>query len=309
MQLTTVQSLIDEHRALKCWTSSFQFKTSTGIVDLLSATGSSGKTRLGESLQPTRYPPGTTYLFDLATYSGVKDAESVLCDVSSSIDGCSMYRRGKRCKSGSVFTVYTLRCSFGQASESYVMNNFSGESFSKVGTIVEPLKQRRRAMATGRMDTHNLRTRKTCVTDDTPDPDDEFVRAEKNRAGGMRALTPSTTCNCVVFLCHYHKSGDWFLGKKSCLTHNNHNRLDPTHKRVRREEISVVESDFAQIIFDQGGTVDCVTRVMNELRKNSGIVGIVQKRTVKHLLQKTRLDIDFILGIKRDWSIARKTIN
>ena len=146
------------------------------------------------------------------------------------------------------------------------------------------------------------------MSDDTPDPDDEFVRAEKNRAGGMRALTPSTTCNCVVFLRHYHKSGDWFLGKKSCLTHNNHNRLDPTHKRVRREEISVVESDFAQIIFDQGGTVDCVTRVMNELRKNNGIIGIVQKRTVKHLLQKTRLDIDFIMGVTRDWTIARKTI-
>ena len=164
MQLTTVQSLIDEHRALKCWTSSFQFKTSTGIVDLLSATGSSGKTRLGESLQHTRYPPGTTYLFDPATYSGVKDAESMLCDVSSSIDGCSMHRRGSACTSGSVFTAYRLQCSYGQIAESYVMSNFSEESFSKVGTIVEPLKQRRRAMATGRMDTHNLRTRKSCVS-------------------------------------------------------------------------------------------------------------------------------------------------
>ena len=34
----------------------------------------------------------------------------------------------------------------------------------------------------------------------------------------------------------------------------------------------------------------------------------MQKLTVKHLLQKTSLDIDFIMGVTRDWTIARKTI-
>ena len=141
MHPSTVQSLIAEHRSLICWTLSFLFKTSNGIVDLLSATGSSGNTRLGESFQPTQCPRGTTYLFDPAKYSGSKDAESILRDVAPSIEGCSLYRRGEQCTPGSIFTAYPLRCSFADPDKSYVMSNFTEESFSKVGTKVELLKR------------------------------------------------------------------------------------------------------------------------------------------------------------------------
>ena len=91
MHSTTVESLIAEHRSLTCWRSAFRFKTSNGVVDLLQATGSTGTPLRGLPFRPTRYPRGTTYLFDPAKYSRSKYAQAILRDVSSSIGDCSMY--------------------------------------------------------------------------------------------------------------------------------------------------------------------------------------------------------------------------
>ena len=127
-----------------------------------------------------------------------------------------MCRRGEKSTPGSIFTTYPLQCSFGLPAESYVTSNFTKESFSKVGTKVEPLKQHNdcSALTTERIDTHDMRKQKKANTGDLHNDNTEFLRAEKNPAGGMRALTSCTTCGCAVYLRNYHKSGEWYLCKK-----------------------------------------------------------------------------------------------
>ena len=87
-----------------------------------------------------------------------------------------------------------------------------------------------------------------------------------------------------------------------------HTRLDPIHKRVRRKDISLVESDFSQLLHENGVNIDCITRVMNHLRYNTGVMGLIRKKTMRNLVRKNKIDLDALKGIPRDWNVADKTL-
>ena len=77
---------------------------------------------------------------------------------------------------------------------------------------------------------------------------------------------------------------------------------------MRRKDVSDVELDFAQLFHDQGANIDCITRAMNQLRFNSGVIGNIKKVTMRNLIRKNKIDLDSLKGIPRDWTVAEKTL-
>ena len=99
-----------------------------------------------------------------------------------------------------------------------------------------------------------------------------------------------------------------FLSKYSTLQHKNHVARDPQYKIARSSDISDVESDFAQLVYNQGGSVDVVTHVMNEIRKKNGDYGRLKLHTLRNLLRKHKVNLEFLQGIGPNWTIAKETI-
>ena len=87
-----------------------------------------------------------------------------------------------------------------------------------------------------------------------------------------------------------------------------HMRLDPIHNRFCRRDISTVESDFSQVLHENGVNIDSITRVMNHLRYNTGVTGLIRKKTMRNLVRKNKIDLDALKGIPQDWSVADTTI-
>ena len=87
-----------------------------------------------------------------------------------------------------------------------------------------------------------------------------------------------------------------------------HTRLDEIHKRVRRKDISTVESDFSQVLHENGVNIDSITRVMNHLRYNTCVAGLIRKKTMRNLVRKNKIDLDALKGIPQDWNVADTTL-
>lgn len=288
----TVHKLISIHKSLLRWESSFLFPTSRGTADLSHGVGSSAQPLLSLPLQPDSYPTGTSYRFERAKYLGEGATEKLLDDVSQCFPDCSLYRRGGQPRQNGWYTSWLLTCSFACVSGSFKPENFSPEVFSKTGTIQEPIKRRRhpKQLATDRMPNSKMKDRptkrKSAFTEDvnqrttsTPPP--------KRRNLGVRALSPKCRCPFRISLRHYHDSGSWFLAaNSSSLTHKNHIAQDPEHKFVRQNKLAPVEVDFGQMLYDQGGSIPLVMRILNHLRKNKGIVGQLKKNLVKPSQEK-----------------------
>ena len=311
----TVHAILAEHRRLRQWKSSFLLNTEDGVVDLSQAIGAEATPLFGLPYQPTRYPLSTTYCFDSRLYQGEAATKQILNDVACSIADCSMNFHRQKTTDLSPFTTFSLRCSFCRVVDaSYTKRQFTDKSFAKIETLTEPIKRRRESdkLAPDRMDTSKMNrskhkrkqkkssTKKRNTALATPSP--------KRRTLGTRALTSDTKCGVAVHLRHYHNSGNWYLSKSSCLQHTHHTRLDPVHRRVRRKDVSDVELDFAQLFHDQGANIDCITRAMNQLRFNSGVIGNIKKVTMRNLIRKNKIDLDSLKGIPRDWSVAEKTL-
>ena len=130
----------------------------------------------------------------------------------------------------------------------------------------------------------------------------------KRRTLGSRALTCGGKCNAVVAVRRYHQCGEWYLSTSSHLVHANHQRIDPRHKRIRENDLSELDTDLAQLMHEEGASLDCLTRVMNKLRTRKGLVGELRKKTLRNLIAKNKLNIEFIENVDRNWSVAQKTI-
>ena len=311
----TAKAIIAQQQLLSTWKSDVRFSTDHGDVDLSLGMGPHAMPLHGLPYQPNTFPTGTTYCFDTRKYRGAGAAKHILHDVASSVIGCAMHSHSE-CTSSTdaLFSTYSLRCSFCAVAPNYSDKHFSETSFARMGTRTEPLKRRRESdkLAPDRMDTFNMkrsrrkRKRKHSPTKKTNSQPDE--PPSKRRTLGTKALTTDTKCCVRVSIRNYHLSGNWYLSKHSCVTHMHHTRLDPTHQRVRRKDISTVESDFAQVMHDNGSNIDSITRVMNHLRYNTSIAGMIRKKTMRNLIRKNKLDLDALKGIPRDWNVADKTL-
>ena len=308
----TVHAILAEHRRICQWKSSFLLDTECGVVDLSQAIGAEATPLYGMPYQPTRYPSTTTYRFDSRIYQGESSTKNILNDVARSIPDCSMQYHGEKTTDLSPFTTYSLRCSFGRVVPTSRKRKFNDKSFAKMGTITEPIKRQREQdkLATDRMDTAKMNKSKRKGKRNKSSTKKRNTALEptspKRRTLGTKALTRETKCGVAVHLRHYHNSGNWYLCKSSCLQHTHHTRLDPVHRRIRRKDISEIESDFAQLFHDQGGNIEVITRVMNQLRFNTGIIGNIKKVTMRNLIRKNKIDLDSLKGIPRDWSVAEK---
>ena len=124
------------------WDQSFLFNDGHGGVDLAPATGVDAIPMLGHPCQPDDYPTGTTYMFDQIKYSGMESYWELTNDIQYALPESSMERRGVYFQ-GSTFTVFRLTGSFGKVLDACVLSKFEMEKFQKIGTKIEPTKQRR----------------------------------------------------------------------------------------------------------------------------------------------------------------------
>ena len=267
----TVAALVAELHTLASWTSSFLFSTDQGYVDLSLATGPEAMPLAHLPYQPQIYPPGTSYRFDPEKYLGKEAKSSILEDVSASIGDCHMYSRGETSNDSQLYTTHSMRCSFTDKNPNYSDALFVPETFSKKNTITERIKRKhsQTGLPTDRMLSAKMKQPKLSpLSLSTAVESNEHQSPPKNRrTQGLKALTRCSTCDSTVSLRNYHESGHWYLSSCSSLCHVNHHRLDPVHKRVSRDEITPLETERAQIIYDEGGNLGTVTRVMNQLRK------------------------------------------
>ena len=131
---------------------------------------------------------------------------------------------------------------------------------------------------------------------------------KKRRTIGVKAKDKYHNCPFCVHIRHYHSSDTWFLAKCSTLQHKNHAARNSQYKIVRAKDISDVEAEIAQLIYSQGGSVDVVTRVMNKIWQKKGAVGHLKIHTLRQMLRKHNINLEFLQGIDPNWTIAEKTI-
>ena len=290
------------------------FPTSRGTVDLTLAIGTRAQPLIVLPFQPDRYPTGTSYRFERDKYLGEEATNKILHDVTECFPECSLYRRGGDPRQEGLYTAWRLTCSYGCVASSFTPENFSPEVFTKIGTKSEPIKLRRhpKEVATARMPNSGMKDRpakhKPSSTGDVKKRTTSPL-TPKRRNLGVRALSPKHRCPFVVSVRNYHDSGSWFLAANgSSLTHANHIAQDPAHRSVRRNDITSVEVDFAKLLYDQGGSIPLVMRILNQLRKNKGKIGQLKKKTLSNLLRKNKLNLEHLQGIDRKWSLAEATI-
>ena len=311
MRPDTAGLLLEAHGDALLWQSPFLFPTSLGPVDLSPGTGGARAIQLLHLAgQPDCLPPGTSYLFDPTKYLGPLASSALLHDIGGALGIASMYKRGNNARAapGRAFVTYGLSCSFGSCSLSYTSQNFYTDSFGKIDTLVEPIKRRRhkRYIATDRMSSSKLKNPKT-TTQHKVANDQDHPPAKRRRLG-HRALSPSTTCGANVYVRYYHNSGKWHLSVRTNLEHRNHFRLDPIHKTITPKELSLPETDLIQLLFDEGTSIDSITRATNVLRKRKGMLGKLKKKTLINILQKNELNLEFLDGVGPKWTTAQKTI-
>ena len=296
--------LIEEHRQASSWTSRFLFKTCHGEQDLSPGTGPAAVQLCWLAGQPPRLPAGTSYLFDQDLYCGPLVENDLLKEISDALGEAFMYSRGHYV--GKSFTDYRMVCSYSCCAVSYGVDNFPPNCFHKSGTLREPIKRRRekRKLATDRMPTSKLKKPKPSSRD-KPSHASNSIDLKK-RTMGLRAVSPSHTCGAVVHIRRYHKSGRWYLSTRTKLRHVNHTPLDPIYRRIPRNSLSLPEHELAQLLFDEGTSLDSITRVTNQLRKKKGLLGRLKKRTIKNMLLKTNWISNSFEGSNTIGALLRK---
>lgn len=309
MQTQTAHELQKHYASLCSWSSLLLFPTGHDNVDLSPGLGSDASPLAGLPFQPEFYPHGTTYQFDPETYLGASAVTALLQDVELCFPQFSLYRRG--IISREHYTSHRLCYSFSMINPETHLDTFCSDSFSKIGTKMQSIKRRDypTSLATNRMNTSKMSGKKrsssqvpaVTISNSSPSP-------KKRRTIGVKATDKHHNCPFCVHIRHYHSSNTWFLAKCSTLQHKNHVARDPQYKIARASDISLVESNFAQLIYNQGGSVDVVTRVMNEIRKKNGDYGRLKLYTLRNLLRKHKVNLEFLQGIDPNWTISEKTI-
>ena len=306
-----VLEVIERHRT---WRQSFLFNTCHGVVDLSKGVGRSITPLLHLPYQPEEYPHGTSYRFNPQKYLGRASSSKILTDVVKSLPGSSMYRKGKKFNSydpdddNPRFSTWRLQCSFGDVAQSAALSNFAIGSFSKIGTIQQPIKRRHDSnkVVTARMPNAKLKRDKRNRNDEDTSATKEPPAKKRNLS--KRALSSCSKCKLNVYLRCYHTTGHWYLAKSSSLQHENHLPLPPEFSAVRSSDVDPIETDFMQLLFEQGCSFDALHRVANILRRSNGKIGDLKKQTIKNLIRKSQLKLEMVQGISRKWSYAQKTM-
>ena len=304
----TANELAAHHEALSSFTSAFLFPTSKGPVNLGLGIGDGAVPLRFLPFQPDIFPPGTSYRFEMSKYRGLDAAFSILTDIANCIGDCFLHGSGSNVYAD--YTSFRLRCSFDWVARSWTSDNFSTTCFVKNNTVTEPIKRRGHSTETAvdRMYNHKMRHDKHRPESSSTDVSNDVTFSASRRTSGFRARTCLSRCPALITIRHYHASGCWYLAMASRLCHCNHLPFDPSYKPMRHGQTSELESSISDLLYQEGASLDVVTRCLNQIRKRSGKLTSFKKVTVRNLLRRNKLKLEFLNHVKPDWSTATKTL-
>ena len=313
MYLSTANAILSHHKKLMDWDQPFLFKTTNGTIDLSAAIGKGAHTPAAACKQPTHYPSfryskhETYYHFDPDTYCGIECRQKLMKDVRSSMTGSKFYN--KRFEDRSNFMIQELNCSFRTVATNDTQ--YKEGTFMKAGTKYEPNKRRGKAVFP-RMDTAKLKDKKRklavdhrCGTRVTlPGVKSPFLP----RTNTHHCYSHSTQCNVVVNLIFSHVTQFWYLSTIGNLHHKYHAALDDEHKTVSERDCDKDNVDLMHVMYSVGTSPAAIGRIMEEVRKRKGQSGMFVPKNLRHAANKHNNTLDYLKGIDKHWSTAKKLI-
>ena len=313
MYLSTANTILSHHKKLMEWEQPFLFKTGNGIIDLSTAIGKGAHTPTAAHNQPTQYPcfryskHTTCYQFDRDTYFGIESREKLMKDIRSSMIGARIYNNRFEGRKG--FLVQELNCSFHTIASQDI--EYKKGTFMKAGTKYEQNKRLGKNVFP-RMDNAKLKDKKRKNAVDHRSGRRVTLPGVKTpylpRTNTHHCYSHSTQCNVVVNLLFSHVTNCWYLSTVGLLRHRFHAALDDEHQTVRVRDCDDADVDLMHVMHSVGTAPSEIGKIMDEVRKRKGQSGNFQTTTLAAAAIKHNNTLDYLKGIDKHWSTAKKVI-
>jgi hypothetical protein len=111
-----------------------------------------------------------------------------------------------------------------------------------------------------------------------------------------------------VNLLFSHVTKCWYLSTVGHLHHRCHAALDDEHKTVSERDCDEDDVDLMHVMYSVGTSSAAIGRIMDEVRKRKAQSGNFLAKTLRNAAVKHNNTLDFLQGIDKHWSTAKKTI-
>ena len=105
-----------------------------------------------------------------------------------------------------------------------------------------------------------------------------------------------------------HVTQFWYLSTVGHLHHEYHAALDDEHKTVSERDCDADDVDLMHVMYSVGTSPAAIGKIMEEVRKRKGQSSSFLTKTLQHAADKHNNTLDFLKGIDKHWSTAKKII-
>jgi hypothetical protein len=254
---------------------------------------------------------------DKEKYQGIGAFDKVKADLGKACLGCSLAWDSSATNTAKKSIRY-LRCSCYRLQKQHDPSKFKDGCLSATGAKVETVKQQKKSSKgtaiermAGKQAAKKLEEKKS-VASRTPSASgsssfgkDTASSVKVARTVTARAASSETRCKMKLTVYYSKVDGYFYLGKKSCLQHNDHAHLPGKAVTKGGSDMNDEQNRLLQLLYDCNGSNGLIRNVMNTL---SGGSGEYLPQTICNYTQKCRKAKELSQGITENMSDAEKVM-